>query len=382
MKKLENKKEFVDQYIRYIELANEIPNSYCTKPYLMMRNDIQPYEDDLGLVGLKHVRGKNFFLPPYRLEDDVPVFFKGYAENSFPTLTNNGKYTRKDVNYFMERENSISILSTDLEIRTAMKKCKFDCYPMSIKEASKSAMLKKFYKRITPGRYTDYKNLYDWFYLKKFMFKDFGQNLFVLEFENEILACIIWSDNGLYPTVHFDIGTSSSRKKQGAHEKCFPVLHSTSLLNALFFMRSFPEGTCFNFGRVGASKFTKKALERTYPAKILEITTCEKAVYPKPVGTLVWEEWRKSKGLAIINRMLFYPVWRMVIDNDKRVHPQIAEHMKRMVKNNKSVVRTMRDEAQTARELEIALNIQMFKNRILDEMKTEIIDADKCKAIE
>lgn len=362
-----NKEEYVDQYLKYMEQAGVIPNNICTKPFIMSLPKLLPYSN-LELQGLAmQPWPKEFFLPPFKLEDGKPIFFESKCENSSPVLLSDKGLYRKDVNYIIERNYSLVQAGKQRDIYKNLFGRNYNCFPLPFNDHRYDAELwfflkcihekKEFFKNIftqehkdrteqyklenqykammriqnenRPGLIGNVVEAYPYGYnIKNMVMKDFGQHRYVLLYKGYILGVIIWSDSYLYPVVHTFVWKGAQRldgrvTKQNIGDAFFYV----GVVLALNFISSFPEGTIINFGGCYKSTHIRRTLDRLYPVQIYEITSCcpvqpnsiEREYVNEPVvGKLPWEMyWSRERKYSGANYILRYNAYKIAKQYDE-----------------------------------------------------------------
>lgn len=328
-----DKVAFVQQYMDYVNASGFIPNNYCTVPYLISRKDLEPYEDNLGRVGIREKGSKYFFLPPYSKKGDDVVFYNGSAIVNFPEQeVKVNKGYRYDTEYYYHSSNSLKIISSDRDTYVNAKK-EHESFSLPFSNHDYDDKLWDYYadimKRGRSRRLMEPN-------FENFLFNDYGQHRFVLMYKEEILAVLLWSENGSFINVHYIYGRTSNKDSYAdKHYRKYCFFYAARVL-AYDFMKRFPIGTYLNMGGPGYDQFLKKTLEASRPCNIIEVKSCiprkpevkiGRSVY-KLVGKTVEEEWktigsRKTKP----NRMLFNHLYA------KKIYPkQISKEVLKRLK--------------------------------------------------
>ena len=69
-----DKEHGVEEYLYILSKSDRIPNRYCVKSFLSGCPDLSYIEDTLGFRGFYSKKFKMYFIPPFMLKNNKPVF--------------------------------------------------------------------------------------------------------------------------------------------------------------------------------------------------------------------------------------------------------------------------------------------------------------------
>ena len=98
-----DKEHGVEEYLYVLSKSDRIPNRYCVKSFLSGCPDLSYIEDTLGFRGFYSKKFKMYFIPPFMLKNNKPVFPSGVSVVEFPFAASEDNI-RFDVEYILSRE--------------------------------------------------------------------------------------------------------------------------------------------------------------------------------------------------------------------------------------------------------------------------------------
>ena len=261
-----DKEHGVEEYLYILSKSDRIPNRYCVKSFLSGCPDLSYIEDTLGFRGFYSKKFKMYFIPPFILKNNKPVFPSGVSVVEFPFAASEDNI-RFDVEYILSREavlytaqkapnlakiflNEYFIFSmpfgSEIEKRFMPKCLEF----LKRYSKSKDFVFKKFIKDVTPN----FKEL------KWLFFKNYGQHRLILYYKNKVDGILIWDENHLYYTVLFVGGKTSARKALKINLESLKITPYTTpdiefpeALLIYEFCRRLPEKSLINIGGAGGN---------------------------------------------------------------------------------------------------------------------------------
>ena len=261
-----DKEHGVEEYLYVLSKSDRLPNRYCVKSFLLGCPDLSYIEDTLGFRGFYSKKFKMYFIPPFMLKNNKPVFPSGVSVVEFPFAASEDNI-RFDVEYILSREavlytaqkapnlakiflNEYFIFSmpfgSEIEKRFMPQCIEF----LKKYGETKDFVFKKFLKDVTPNF-----NELEWLF-----FKNYGQHRLILYFKNKVAGILIWDENHLYYTVLFVAGRPSTRNALKINLEQLKIMPCTpydiEFPEALLFYefcRRLPEKSLINIGGAGGN---------------------------------------------------------------------------------------------------------------------------------